>query len=249
VAISGVEDDDPEAVRAAVQWVVALVRSEAVRALQPPQYLTVSLPQVMPADVAGVEVVTRARGLMSGVASPVGDVSAGELQTWRLNLVSHPEAAPADSDVAANRLRAIAVVPMRVDESDPDLLALLRADPALLPEWSAPEPIAGTEPTCRSGFGAVIDDAEDESGREWGVLIEEVLAGGKSDEAGLRAGDVIVSLNGVGLAVARTSREDPDDRFLTLITKLGCGDAVTMEYVRDGERRQTGFRIPEAPIH
>jgi hypothetical protein len=29
--------------------------------------------------------------------------------------------------------------------------------------------------------------------------------------------------------------------------KLGCGDTVTMEYVRDGDRGQTGFRIPEAP--
>ncbi len=93
----------------------------------------------------------------------------------------------------------------------------------------------------------MIDDAEDESGREWGVLLEEVLAGGKAEEAGLRAGDVIVSLNGVGLAVARTSREDPDDRFLKLIRKLGCGDTVTMEYVRDGERSQISFRIPEAP--
>ena len=34
VAISGLEDDDPEAVRAAVQWVVDLVRSKAVRALR-----------------------------------------------------------------------------------------------------------------------------------------------------------------------------------------------------------------------
>ncbi len=184
---------------------------------------------------------------MSGVASPVGEESAGKLQTWRLDLVSHPEAAPVDSDVAANGRRSIAVVPMRVDESDPELLALLRANPALLPEWSAPEPIADTGSTCPSGIGAMIDDAEDESGREWGVLIEEILAGGKAEEAGLRVGDVIVSLNGVSLAVARTSREDPDDLFLKLINRLGCGDTVTMEYVRDGERSQNSFRIPEAP--
>ena len=93
----------------------------------------------------------------------------------------------------------------------------------------------------------MIDDAEDESGREWGVLIGEVLAGGKAEQAGLHAGDVIVSLNGVSLAVARTSREDPDGRFLKLIKKLGCGDTVTMGYVRDGERSQISFRIPEAP--
>ena len=247
VAVSGVEDDDPEAVRAAVQWVVDLVHSKAVRDLRAPQYLTVSLPLAVPGGVAGVEVVRRGRGLISGMASPVGEETAGKLQTWRLELVSRPEAAPVDSDVAANRRRSIAVVPMRVDESDPELLALLRENPELLPAWSAPEPIVDTESNCSSGFGAVFDDAEDESGREWGVLIEEVLAGGRAEEIGIRAGDVIVSLNGVGLEVARTSREDPDDRFLKLIKKLGCGDTVAMEYVRDGELRQATFRIPEAP--
>jgi 5'-nucleotidase len=247
VAVSGLEDDDPEAVRAAVQWVVDLVRSQAVRDLRAPQYLTVSLPLAVPGGVAGVEVVTRGRGLISGMASPVGEETAGTLQTWRLELVSRLEAAPVDSDVAANRRRSIAVVPMRVDESDPELLALLRGNPAMLPEWSAPEPVADTESTCSSGFGAVFDDAEDESGREWGVLIEELMAGGRAEESGIRVGDVIVSLNGVGLEVARTSREDPDDRFLKLLKKLGCGDTVNMEYVRDGEHRQASYRIPEAP--
>ncbi len=243
VAISGLDDDDPEAVRAAVQWVVALVRSQAVRALKPPQYLTVSLPQVKPTDVAGVEVVTRGRGLMSGDAKSVGEESPGELQTWRLNLVLHPEAAPADSDIAANRRGAVAIVPMRVDESDPNLLALLRGNPALIPEWSVPEPTVDLESPCPSGFGAVFDDAEDESGREWGVILEEVLDGGKAKESGLRAGDVIISLNGVSLEVSRSSREDPDDRFLRLLRDLDCGDTVTLEYVRDDEPSEIRFRI------
>jgi 5'-nucleotidase len=247
VAISGLEDDDPEAVRAATQWVVDLIRSEAVRTLRPPQYLTVSLPSVASAGVTGVEVVTRARGLISGAASPVGESSSGKHQIWRLDLKSHPEAAPVDTDVAAYRRGAIAVVPMRVDESDPELLELLRGDPALFPEWSPLEPIAATKPSCPSGFGAMIDDAEDASGREWGVLLEEVFAGGRADEVGLRAGDVIVSLNGVSLSVSRRSREDPDDRFVKLINELGCGDTVTMGYIRDGERRQVSFRIPETP--
>jgi 5'-nucleotidase len=247
VAISGVDDDDPEAVRAAVHWVVELVHSEAVRGLRPPQYLTVSLPLVAPASVAGVEVVTRARGLLSGVASPDREDSSRGRQTWRLDLKARPEDAPEDSDVAAARRRAIAIVPMRVDESDPELLALLRGNPDLLPAWTPLEPIAGPKPSCPSGFGAVIDDAEDASGQEWGVILEEVLAGGRAEEVGLRAGDVIVSLNGVSLSVARTSREDPDDRFVKLINKLGCGDTVTMGYVRDGKRSQVSFRIPETP--
>ena len=136
---------------------------------------------------------------------------------------------------------------MRVDEFDPAFLARLRENPAMIPGWSAPEPMADTEPTCRSGFGAVFDDAEDSSGREWGVLLEELLAGGKAEEAGLRVGDVIVSLNDIALEVDRRSREDPDDRFLRLLNQLGCGETVTLEYVRDGERHRTGFRTPEMP--
>ncbi len=72
---------------------------------------------------------------------------------------------------------------MRVDESDPELLALLRGNSALFPEWSPPDPVAGTEPTCSSGFGAVIDDAEDASGREWDVIIER---DGKRRQASFR---------------------------------------------------------------
>jgi C-terminal processing protease CtpA/Prc len=137
---------------------------------------------------------------------------------------------------------------MRVDESDPELLALLRRTPGSLPPWSPPEPAEDSAPSCRSGLGAVIDDAEDASGREWGVLIEEVMAGGKAEEVGLRPGDVVVSLNGVSLEVPRRSAEDPDDRFVKIINKVGCGNLVTMEYVRDGEPGQVSYRIPEAHV-
>jgi 5'-nucleotidase len=248
VAISGLEDDDPEAVRAAVQWVVDLVRSDAVRNLQAPQYLTISLPVVAPAEVRGVEVVTRARGLLSAVASPAGDDTDAERQTWRLDLSFRPEDAPEGSDVAAAMRQMIAIVPMRVDESDPELAALLRGRPGLFPDWSPPEPATATRQGCRSGFGAVIDDAEDRSGHEWGVLIEEVLAGGRADEVGLRAGDVIVAMNGVDLATTdRRSREDPDDRFQKLLAGAGCGEIVVLDYVRDGERGLVSFKIPDAP--
>ena len=247
VAVSGLEDDDPDAVRAAVRWVVELVQSDAVRALRAPQYLTVSLPQVHPAEVAGVEVVTRARGVITGLARPLPGHADDTYQTWRLELTPRPETAPEASDVAANGRRSIAVVPMRVDESDPQMLAWLRGTAGLLPEWSSAPASPADDGSCRSGLGVAIDDAEDESGREWGVIIEEVLAGGRAEELGLRAGDVLVSLNGLSLAVERTSREDPDARFLRLLRALDCGDTVTLEYVRGSERAQTAFRIPDRP--
>jgi 5'-nucleotidase len=245
LAVSGLSDDDPAVVRAAAQWVVELARSEVVRDLRAPQYLTISLPLLQARHVSGVEAVSRARGLISGGSRPVGEESA-TTQTWQLEFQTDPSKAPEDSDVAAVGRGHIAIVPMRVDESDPQLLAHLRREPDRLPGWSTPEPAEGGD-ACRSGFGAMIDDAEDASGREWGVLIEEVLAGGKAEEIGLLPGDVVVSLNGVALEVDRRSREDPDDRFVGLMRKLGCGDTVSLEYVRDGKRSRAEFRIPTEP--
>jgi hypothetical protein len=55
-------------------------------------------------------------------------------------------------------------------------------------------------------------------------------------------------MNGVGLAVTdRRSREDPDDRFVKLLEGVTCGDTVVLDFVRDGERGQASFRIPDAP--
>ena len=136
IAISGVEDDDPQAVRAVVEWVVRLVRSEAVRSLRAPQYLTVSLPVGSPEEIEGVLVTTRARGLLTGAAIPEEKDASAKQQTWRLKLSIQPQNASADSDVAAAMAKRIAIVPMRVDESDPELRALLKKRPGLLPEWT-----------------------------------------------------------------------------------------------------------------
>ena len=44
-------------------------------------------------------------------AHPDDDADSGKRQTWRLQLESHPETAPRDSDIAAAARNAIAVVP------------------------------------------------------------------------------------------------------------------------------------------
>jgi hypothetical protein len=247
IAVSGLDDDDPDAVRAVVDWVVALVRSEAARGLRAPQYLTVSVPTVHPSGIAGVEVVTRARGLISGTVAIDSTAAAdGAWQTWRLSLDVDPTQAPQGSDVAVAARNMIAVVPMRVDESDPALAAALRARADLVPAWTAPPAPAAAKDDCISGLGIVFDDAEDSSGREWGVLIEEILPGGRAEENGLRIGDVIVALNGTALKTPRRSREDPDDVFIRLLGELGCGDTVALDYVRNGQRSQAEYTISDA---
>ncbi len=246
IAVSGLDDDDADAVRAVVDWVVELAQSEAARGLQAPQYLTVSLPVDHPSNIDGVEVVTRARGLTSGALDLVGKVSGDESwQTWRLSLAVESSRAPKRSDVDAAARNMIAIVPMRVDESDPALAEALRARAGLIPDWVAPQAPPKALDDCRASLGVTIDDAEDSSGREWGVLIVQVLPGGRAAEIGLRAEDVLVALNGTPLVTARGSRDDPVDVIQRLLRELGCGDTVTMDYVRSSERHQVIFTIQD----
>lgn len=237
IAVSGVEDDDPAAVRAAVDWTVALVLSDAVRALRAPQYLTVSLPILVPHKIQGVELVRRARGLMSAAATLESSTPQG-VESWTLELSSHFDSAPVGTDAAAVDSGRIAVVAMRADEHDALLHDSLAAGRAVLPPWSPPAEAAGDR-VCRSGLGLMIDDAEDEHGVEWGVLVEEVLPAGRGAQAGLRAGDVIVELDGV--ALAQPGREDPDERLVRLGSSLDCGRPYTLTVVRGGERSEVSL--------
>lgn len=242
IAVSGLDDSDPDAVATAVDWVVRLAASEIARSLRPPQYLTVSLPRAHPSKITGVELVERARGLLTGRARRVGEDPGGN-ETWAFELTSTPEAAPPATDVAAVLARsAIAIVPMRVDELDVEALEELRSRREALPDWSF-DPESSVAPRCRSGLGIVFDDAEDATGREWGVLVEEVLPGGRAEELGVRVGDVITRLNGDRLEVSRRSAEDPDDRFLRLLRQLDCGDSLTLEIRRGETTLEVSYRI------
>jgi 5'-nucleotidase len=62
IAVSGIDDDDPDALEAAVDWVLRLARSGVMREVTPPSYLTISLPVGPPSEITGIEVVDRARG-------------------------------------------------------------------------------------------------------------------------------------------------------------------------------------------
>lgn len=147
VAVSGLDAGDAEAVRAATSWVVRLVQSELVASLRAPQYLTVSLPVGHPSDIRGVRVVERASGLLQLRArEPDADVdssrdtaSAAATSEWGLEFRFARERAPEGTDVAALADGFIAIVPMRVDENDPELAVRLRAVSAQLPALVEPE--------------------------------------------------------------------------------------------------------------
>ena len=137
VAVSGLEDDHPGAVEAATSWVVRFVRSELVASLVAPEYLTVSLPVGTPPEVRGVRIVARARGLIEASSRPL-EAAAEDLATvWRLEIETDPGRAPEGSDVNAVADGFIAIVPMRVDEADPELAERLRRRSSRIPAWTA----------------------------------------------------------------------------------------------------------------
>lgn len=136
VALSGVDLKDLEAVAAVVRWSVQLARSEIVRQLKPPQYLTVSFPVGPASKITGVEVAEHARGLRTFKSelqpSPGG---APGKERWSFQVIRDAIPAPAGTDAALVAQGKIVIVPMRVDESDPDMLAWLRQNKARIPGW------------------------------------------------------------------------------------------------------------------
>jgi len=77
-----------------------------------------------------------------------------------------------------------------------------------------------------------------ESGR--GVLIAEVVPDSAVDKAGLRAGDVITSINGYPV---RSVQE-----FHNLEGQFPIGERLELEYVRDQDAKRTSVRVEEIRI-
>lgn len=138
LAVSGLDDDDPEAVRAAVQWVVRLTKSSIVRDLQPGRFLTVSIPRVRPSEIKGIRVAERAGLREFPEFSEASEGASGTgRRTWRITgLLTRDYEPPEDSDVALFEAGYVVIVPMKADEHDYDLLSLLKLKPGRLPPWS-----------------------------------------------------------------------------------------------------------------
>lgn len=243
VAVSGLEDDHAGAVEAATSWVVRFVQSPLVASLEAPEYLTVSLPVGTSPDIRGARIVERARGVTSARAHRIDEKGDPEsAAVWRLEVETAPERAARGTDVPTVAEGFIAIVPMRVDEFDARLAGRLQSQSGGIPEWVSSDADGGESRfACDVPLGITIDDAGDATGREWGVLLEAVSSTGMAHGVGLRTGDVIVSLNGVGLESERGEAEDPDDRFVRLLRAFPCGSEVELEYVRDEEPHTVRF--------
>ncbi len=131
LAVSGLDDDIPGAVDAAVDWVVRFSEHRVVRELSHGEYLTVSLPRVSPSEVRGVRITDRAP-LRRGPRLEY-DEAEGVCRITGMLALEAPLSAIADEKLHANNM--IVVVPMHTDEVDGTrLLDWIRSDPGL-PQW------------------------------------------------------------------------------------------------------------------
>jgi len=102
------------------------------------------------------------------------------------------------------------------------------------------------------------------SGPVKGVAIVGVTPGSAADDAGLRAGDLITSVNGESLGAQNS--DDATNRLLDFMHGVEEGDTLDLEYVRDGKGGKVevepqpidsqvfafagdgrGFRMPSVP--
>ena len=88
----------------------------------------------------------------------------------------------------------------------------------------------------RAMLGVLIpDDFED--GETRGVRLTAVTPGSGAEKAGLKAGDLLLSLNGSPLAAE--GKLSPQKRMKDVMRKLRAGDEVKVEFERDGRARST----------
>jgi len=137
IAVSGLDDDNLEAVQIATRWVVRFSQSQLVRQLRPPQYLTVSIPRIGPSDIRGIRVGRRAGVLRVPTFKPdrsESGTAGGEI--WRLSGMREQDSSPpADCDVSLYAEGYVVIVRMIADEHDQEDPGYLTDLLKELPAW------------------------------------------------------------------------------------------------------------------
>jgi S1-C subfamily serine protease len=108
--------------------------------------------------------------------------------------------------------------------------------------------------TRRGRLGINVDLRPDAARDSVGALVAGVTPGGPAERAGVRAGDVVVRLNGTRLASAAAGdvedaeQSRPAMRLVRLSARLDDGDTVRLELRRDGRSQTVTFRAEESDV-
>jgi len=135
MAVSG-HNGEPETLASLAAWIVQVAGSPLVRGLESRQYLTVSIPRVPAAEIGGVDVTIRGPRTWRLDFEPSDEpASQADRELWAFTISGQAAATPEGTDTHAYGANRIAIVPMRVDEQDYDLLKKLQRDGSQIPDW------------------------------------------------------------------------------------------------------------------
>ncbi|WAT17450.1 Do family serine endopeptidase [Aurantiacibacter sp. MUD11] len=104
--------------------------------------------------------------------------------------------------------------------------------------------ISGEE-ILRGYIGVLIQPVDDDIAEALGIeegrgeLIQSVQPGEPAENAGLRAGDVVVSVNNQDVT--------PDNTLSRIVANIAPGTTVPLAYIRDGERRRVNLTVGRRP--
>jgi len=93
--------------------------------------------------------------------------------------------------------------------------------------------------------GAMLGiNIEDAKGRDDGVEVVGVSPGGPAEQAGLKAGDIVVAMNGQSLRAA--GGRNPGAQLVELMRGVEPGQTVNLDYLRDNQKRSAAVTAAPA---
>ena len=130
IAVSGLDSRIPGSLEFAINWIVNFVKSDVVKNLKAPNYLTIGIPRISPDKIQGVRIAERSTLVDYPEFEKVttGD-NDNKKEAWkivgRIKLKTSP---PDSSDVVLYKKDFIIVTPMIANEIDHQLLDSLKKD-------------------------------------------------------------------------------------------------------------------------
>jgi S1-C subfamily serine protease len=154
-------------------------------------------------------------------------------------IVSTASATPAEDQRArAEAQRELDAAQQRLDQAAreiAELSAKMSGDPTVMM-------FLGRNPNrAMLGIGIAGDDDDKDSD---GVRVLSVSPGGPAAGAGLKAGDVIVTLNGKSL---KRDQDEPNEKLLGELARLSPGDDVNLNYRREGKTTAVKLKADRLP--